>query len=176
MKLKKSGYLLPILILFSAATVAGTLEEMKRLDAIELPGVSSICEGQGTVQSGQKRMKFEDWARGTVISKPGEPLRYHVERTNSVDGVVYAKYEFEMTTWLEKDAEIAEIDPDTVHASIPEDAAQNAQVVDFIRANKKKSQRFQDIHITTFPFYEIKPAQDDPMKIFYRCGPENHNG
>lgn len=176
MKHSKIAYLLPVLFLFSAATSAATQEEMKRLDALERPGAISICEGEGTLQIGNASVKFGDRARGTVISGPGEPLRYHVERSNSIDGEVYARYEFEMTTRLEDDAQVMEIDPDTVNVSLPENTAEAVEMADLIRDSSTERQSFQDIHITTFPFYEINPEPNDPVKMRYRCGPEIHTG
>lgn len=176
MKFNKAGYPLLTLLFFCSAASAATLKEMMRLDALELRGAVSVCEGEGTLQAGNARMKFGDRARGTVISGPGEPLRYHVERSNSVDGVVYARYEFEMTTRLESDTQVVEIDTNTIHVSFPENKAEAADMVNFIRAHKVERQDIHDIQITTFPRYEINPAPDDIMNTRYHCGPESHAG
>ena len=173
MHYRKIVYLLPFLSLFTAAASAATPEEMKQLDALERPGKVSICEAEGILQAGDVSMKFGEWARGTVISMSGEQLRYHVERSSSVDGDVYTRYEYEMTSRLENDVQVFEIDPKTVRVTFPENTAEAAEMANLIRDNNIERQSFKDVHITTFPFYEIDPAPDDPMHMRTHCGPES---
>lgn len=172
MKNSITGYLLPALMIFGTTAGAATREELLRLDATQLPGTVSVCEGEGTMLSGNTRVKLTDRTRGTVISGRGEPLRYRIERSNSMDGVVYARYEFEMITRLEEDTQFIAVDTHTVHVSFPKNPTEAAKVADYIGAHQTARQPFQDIHFTHFPAYEINAAPDDALSMHYRCGPE----
>jgi len=98
MKYSKYSQLLPALMLCAAAASAATREDMQQLDATQLPGIVSICKGEITLQVNNAHLKSSDLIRTTVISARDAPLRYRVEYSNTLDGVVFMRYEYEMTS------------------------------------------------------------------------------
>ncbi len=89
-----------------------------------------------------------------------------------MDGVVYARYTYEVTSWLEQDAEVTELDPDSVHVIFPENKKEADEIARFVRTNGTTRLRFDEFDATHFPAWDIAPAPDDPTGMRYHCKPE----
>jgi|GEM_PF-1014288 len=172
----KATWLVLSLMLYIAGAGAATLEEIQRLNTAQQPGTVWICHGDSEVQVGSQHLTFADSARATVLSVQGASIRYRIERTSLVNGTVKARYTYEMSSRLAQDASEEKIDPDTIHISIPEDAAENARLARLFRANANSRQRFEDVRITAFPAFDIMPDPNDPTGMRYQCGPEERAG
>lgn len=176
----KHGYaflLLPTLLMFVATSVsAATREEIKQLDAIQLPGTKWICRGEAIVQIRTQRLIFKDIARASVISVSGKSRRYRMERVSTLNGAVKSRYTYETTSALTEDAFLDEIDPDTLLISYPEDAKEKARLSRLFRDHVRSRQQFEDISITRFPEWDIAAVPDDPTHMRYHCAPAEHSG
>jgi len=167
----KATWLLSALMMYSAGVGAATREEVERFRAAQQPETVVICRGEGSLQTGKQRITITTYARQTVLSVRDGRQRSHTEYVIAADGVLYARYAFDMVSWLSQDAEISEIDPESILISLPTDEAEASETARFIRANGIQRLRFKDFDASHFPEWDTSPAQDDSTGTRYHCAP-----
>ena len=168
----KAAWLLPAIMLYSVGAGAATREEIQRFEDAQPPGTVLICQGEGSLSAGTHHVTFRNYVRQTVISLQDGRQRSQVESTDTVDGVVYARYTYEVSSWLEQEAEVTELDPNSVHVIFPKDKKEADEIARLVRANGTTRLRFEDFDATHFPAWDIAPVPDDPTGMRYHCKPE----
>lgn len=168
----KAAWVLPAIMLYAARAGAATREEIERFENAQPPGTVLICQGEGSLSAGTHRITVRNKVRGEILSFQDGRQRSRAENIGTVDGAVYARYTYEVTSWLEQDAEVTELDPDSVHVIFPENKKEADEIAHFVRANGTTRLRFEDFDATHFPAWEIAPAPDDPTGMRYHCKPE----
>ncbi len=168
----KAAWLLPAIMLYAAGAGAAMREEIERFENAQPPGTVLICQGEGSLSAGMHRVTVRNYVRGKILSFQDGRQRSRAESIGTVDGVVYARYTYEVTSWLEQDAEVTELDPDSVHVIFPESKKEADEIARFVRANGTTRLRFEEFDATHFPSWEIAPAPDDPTGMRYHCKPD----
>ncbi|MDW8847014.1 hypothetical protein SD961_14160 [Erwinia sp. MMLR14_017] len=172
----KAGWLLPALMIYAVGVGAATPEEVERFETAQPPGTVSICRGEGSLQAGIHRMTLRNYVRKTVLSVRNGRLRTRDENVTAADGLVYARYIFETVSWLDEDAEVSEIDPDSIRVTLPTSETEAGKIARFVRAIGTQRLQFEDVDASHFPEWDVAPARDDPTGMRYHCGPEGSAG
>jgi len=168
----KAAWLLPAIMLYAAGAAAATREDVERFINAQPPGTVLICQGEGSLSAGAHHVTVRNEVRGKILSLQNGRQRSRAESIGTVDGVVYARYTYKVTSWLEQDAEVTELDPDSVHVIFPESKKEADEIARFVRANGTTRLRFEEFDATHFPAWEIAPAPDDPTGMRYHCRPD----
>jgi len=172
----KAAWLLPALMLHAAGAGAATREEVERFTASQQPGSVQVCRGEGALEAGVHRMTITSFARATVVSRRDGRQHLRAEAAFATDGIVYARYTYEMDSWLEDDAEVSVIVPESIHVLVPENKAEADAVARTVEASGTQRLPFRDVDASRFPEWDLPPQPDDPTGMRVHCGPEDRAG
>lgn len=172
----KAAWLLPVLMLYAAMAEAATREEVERFLAAQLPGSVQVCRGEGSLKAGVHSMTISSYVRGTVISRRDGRQHMRAEASAAADGVVYARYTYEMDSWLEESAEVSVVVPESVRVLVLADKAEADALARVIRSGGAQRQPFRDIDASRFPEWDLPPQPDDPAAMRFHCGPDEIAG